>query len=55
VCLEETGAFFIVVSGWGSDPDLQRHLRSDHFRVLSGASRLLGASAEVGFLSSQAS
>jgi len=55
VCLEETGAFFIVVSGWGSDPDLQRHLRSDHFRVLSGASRLLGASAEVGFLSSHPS
>jgi len=55
VCLEETGAFFIVVSGWGGDPDLQRHLRSDHFRVLSGASRLLGASAEVGFLSSHPS
>jgi len=55
VCVEETSAFFIVVSGWESDADLRRHLRSDHFRVLSGASRLLGASAEVGFLSSHPS
>lgn len=53
VCIEETSAFFIVVSGWASDPDLQRHLRSEHFQVLSGASRLLGASAEVGFLVSR--
>jgi len=53
VCLEETSAFFIVVSGWASDPDLRRHLRSEHFQVLSGASRLLGASAEVGFLISR--
>ena len=52
VCLEETSAFFIVVSGWQTDADLRRHLRSEHFRVLSGASRLLGASAEVGFLAS---
>jgi len=52
VCLEETSAYFIVVSGWQTDADLRRHLRSEHFRVLSGASRLLGASAEVGFLAS---
>jgi quinol monooxygenase YgiN len=50
VCIEETTAFLIVVSGWASDVDLRRHLRSEHFQVLSGASRLLGASAEVGFL-----
>ena len=55
VCLEEISAFFIVVSGWASDADLRRHLRSEYFRVLSGASRLLGASAEVGFLSSHPS
>jgi quinol monooxygenase YgiN len=55
VCLEESVRFFIVVSGWKSAQDLQRHLRSDHFRVLSGASRLLGAEAEVGFLRSDAS
>ena len=53
VCIEETSAFFIVVSGWARDADLRRHLRSEHFQVLSGASRLLGASAEVGFLVSQ--
>ena len=52
VCLEETSAFFIVVSGWASDADLRGHLQSEHFGVLSGASRLLGASAEVGFLAS---
>jgi len=55
VCIEETSAFFIVVSGWASDADLRRHLRSEHFQVLSGASRLLGASAEVGFLASHPS
>jgi len=55
VCIEETSAFFIVVSGWESDADLRRHVRSEHFRVLSGASRLLGASAEVGFLTSHPS
>jgi quinol monooxygenase YgiN len=52
VCLEEASAYFIVVSGWQTDADLRRHLHSEHFRVLSGASRLLGASAEVGFLAS---
>ena len=55
VCIEETSAFLIVVSGWASDADLRRHLRSEHFQVLSGASRLLGASAEVGFLASHPS
>ena len=53
VCIEETTAFFIVVSGWASDGDLRRHLRSEQFKVLSGASRLLGASADLGFLVSQ--
>ena len=55
VCIEETSAFFIVVSGWTTDADLRRHLHSEHFRILSGASRLLGASAEVGFLASRPS
>jgi quinol monooxygenase YgiN len=53
VCVEETSAFFIVVSGWARDLDLRRHLRSESFQILSGASRLLGASAEVGFLVAQ--
>ena len=55
VSLEESSAFIIVVSGWSSEADVRRHLRSEHFRVLSGASRLLGASAEVGFLASHPS
>ena len=55
VCLEESVRYFVVVSGWRTGPDLQRHLRSEHFQVLSGASRLLGAEAEVGFLTSEAS
>lgn len=52
VCLEESATLIILVSGWGSDIDLRRHLLSEHFRVLSGASRLLGAAAEVSLLSS---
>ncbi|HZW90057.1 MAG TPA: antibiotic biosynthesis monooxygenase family protein [Myxococcaceae bacterium] len=52
VSLEERSTLIIVVSGWGSDTDLRRHLRSEHFRVLSGASRLLAAAAEVGLLTS---
>ena len=51
VCIES--GCFVVVSGWKTDADLQRrHLHSEDFRVLSGASRLLGAEAEVGFLRS---
>ena len=53
VCIEETSV--IVVSGWATDGDLRRHRHSEHFRILSGASRLLGASAEVGFLTSHPS
>jgi quinol monooxygenase YgiN len=52
VCIEESGELFIVVSGWKTAAELRRHLRSEYFRILSGASRLLGASAEVGFLTS---
>ena len=52
VCLEESATLIIVVSGWRSDADLRRHLGSEHFRVLAGASRLLGAGAEVSLLSS---
>jgi quinol monooxygenase YgiN len=53
ICKEEEGDLFLVVSGWKTRPDLTRHMRSEHFRVLSGASRLLGASAEIGFLASE--
>lgn len=50
LCREEGGNMLVVVSGWRTRADLQRHVRSEHFRILSGASRLLGASSEVGFL-----
>ena len=50
ICREEEGELLVVVSGWKTRADLQRHIRSEHFRILSGASRLLGASSELGFL-----
>ncbi len=50
ICREEGGDLLVVVSGWETRSDLQRHIRSEHFRILSGASRLLGASSELGFL-----
>ncbi len=50
ICKEEEGDLLVVVSGWKTRGDLQRHIRSEHFRILSGASRLLGASSELGFL-----
>jgi len=53
VCREENDELFIVVSGWKTRPDLARHMKSEHFRILSGASRLLGAPAEIGFLTSE--
>jgi quinol monooxygenase YgiN len=53
VCLVSDGELFIVVSGWQSRADLERHLCSEHFQVLSGASRLLGAKAEVRVLTSE--
>ncbi|MGZ6081420.1 MAG: putative quinol monooxygenase [Myxococcaceae bacterium] len=50
ICREEGGDLLVVVSGWQTRSDLQRHIRSEHFRILSGASRLLGASSDLGFL-----
>jgi quinol monooxygenase YgiN len=50
ICTEEDGELLVVVSGWKTRADLQRHIRSEHFRILSGASRLLAASCELGFL-----
>jgi len=47
VCGDVEGSERVVfVSGWESEADLLRHLSSDHYRVLSGASRLLGIPAE---------
>lgn len=50
ICREEEGDLLLVVSGWRTRTDLQRHLRSEHFQILSGASRLLGASSDLGAL-----
>ena len=55
VCLEETEGIFLVVSAWTSAAALQTHLRSEHSRVLSGVSPLLGATAEVALLTSNPS
>jgi len=54
VCLVSEGDLIIVVSGWRTREDLERHLESEQFQVLSGASRLLGASAELKVLTSAA-
>jgi len=53
VCLADGEGLFLVVSAWKSAADLHAHLRSEHSRVLSGDAPLPGASAEVGFLSSE--
>ncbi len=50
ICREHEGELLVVVSGWKTRGDLRRHIRSEHFQILSGASRLLGASAEVAAL-----
>ncbi len=55
VCLAESEALFLVVSAWSSAAELHLHLRSQHSRVLSGASPLPGGTAEVGFLTSDPS
>lgn len=55
VCLEESEPLFLVVSAWSSAAELQQHLRSRHSRLLSGASPLSGATAEVAFLTSNRS
>jgi len=52
VCLAESEDFFLVVSAWNSAEALKTHLGSEHSRVLSGSSPLLGGTAELGFLSS---
>jgi len=50
ICRDEESDRLVVVSGWRTRGDLRRHIRSEHFQILSGVSRLLGASAEVGAL-----
>jgi len=50
VCLDEIQGLFLVVSAWERASDLDRHLRSESSRRLSGVCPLAGATAEVAFL-----
>jgi quinol monooxygenase YgiN len=53
VCSDvEGGNHFVLISEWRDQAALMAHMDSDHFRILSGASRLLGASAEFRFVTS---
>jgi len=46
------GNYFVLISEWRDQAALMAHMASEHFRVLAGASRLLGASAEFRFVTS---
>jgi quinol monooxygenase YgiN len=46
------GNHFVLISEWRHQAALNQHIASEHFRVLAGASRLLGASAEFRFVTS---
>jgi quinol monooxygenase YgiN len=46
------GNHFVLISEWRDHAALAAHMDSDHFRILAGASRLLGASAEFRFVTS---
>ena len=53
VCSDiDGGNHFVLISEWRDQAALNAHMDSDHFRILAGASRLLGASAEFRFLTS---
>ncbi len=53
VCADvDGGDHFVLMSEWQDQASLLAHMASDHFRVLSGASRLLGSSAEFRFVTS---
>jgi quinol monooxygenase YgiN len=54
VCSDiEGGDHFVFISEWRDQAALNAHMAPEHFRVLAGASRLLGASAEFRFVTSQ--
>jgi quinol monooxygenase YgiN len=53
VCADvEGGDHFVLISEWRDQAALLAHMASDHFRVLSGASHLLGSTAEFRFVTS---
>ncbi len=47
------GDHFVLLSEWADQASLLAHMARDNFRILSGASRLLGASAEFRFAISE--
>ena len=47
------GHHFVLLSEWQDQASLLAHMASDHFRILSGASRLLGSTAEFRFATSE--
>ncbi len=49
------GDHFVLLSEWSDQASLLAHMSRDNFRVLSGASRLLGATAEFRFATSEPS
>ncbi len=50
----EGGGQVLLVSEWMDQASLTEHLASEDFRILAGASRLLGASADFRFVTSHA-
>jgi quinol monooxygenase YgiN len=53
VCRDiDGGNHFVLISEWRDQSALLAHMGSEHFQVLAGASRLLGASAEFRFITS---
>jgi quinol monooxygenase YgiN len=56
VCQDiDGGDHFVLTSEWQDQAALNAHMASEHFRILAGASRLLGASAEFRFVTSDTS
>jgi quinol monooxygenase YgiN len=54
VCRDvEGGDHFVLISEWADQDALLAHMDAEHFRILAGASRLLGASAEFRFVTSE--
>ncbi len=54
VCqFDDAGDQLLFLSEWETPDDLERHMASEHFCVLAGASRLLGSSADFRVISSK--
>jgi quinol monooxygenase YgiN len=55
VCVDADGGdHLVLLSEWDGESALRAHMDSEHFRILSGASHLLGAAAEFRFVSADA-